>query len=104
MIFTDYGSETLVVTNGASDTFTAPYKCMVILSDFRFDDTNDGRVEILDLNIIQSGGRTSMFIFKAPINDDDLGGCSHILRSGQRLRADANDDFRVTVNYFRLPA
>lgn len=105
--FMNVGSQTFQIRNAASQTFTAPYRCLVVFSDIKFDDENNGSIILLDMEEIQSGGLNRMFLFgvdgatASTIIPVVVG--SYIVNSGQRILMDAVDDFDVTINYFRLP-
>lgn len=107
MVFLDYAVQKFVIRNSNAQTFTAPYKCMVLFSDLRYDDENDFNITIADLIPVQSGGKTTHLLgnrnrFSDNTNNNEHLG-SYILRSGQRLILNSSDDFDVEIHYFRLP-
>lgn len=109
----DYGYQTFQIRNSAVQIFTAPYRCLVVFSDLKYDDVSHFTVSIQDLQQIQGGAQTTHDLARG-YNQGNIGddgnddfrreniGC-YILRAGQRLSLDSIDDFDITVNYFRLP-
>ena len=107
--FMDVQKQTFQIRNGGGQIFTAPYKCMVVLSDVKMDDSAFWQIQILDLEVVQGGAPNNMRF--AEYGNVSVGGntflsqdigSAYIMRSGQRLAIDAADDFDVTINYFRM--
>lgn len=103
--FLSYETETFNVSNGGSQTYNVTYRCLIVVGDYRPDDTGGGFVRIEHNRRLQDSGDVFEYILEAePVGGGDRATMgAAVALSGDVVRADAPDDMRVTIYIFRLP-
>jgi len=102
----DYDVRQFQPRNGALQTYTLPYRAIVMIGDFRPDDTGGGSVAIRHFRRVQDSQFVDQYIL---VNDSatlsgDSSSCGAVVgEAGDVVRVQAVDDFDVKVYIFRLP-
>ncbi len=100
----DHQTQLLQSIDDAVVTYNVPYKCLIMVSQIEFDENDNipsgNRIEFFqNMNFFGNGPNGLQSIGTYFGN----GVTSAILRAGDRVVVEGIDDFRVTLEIFRMP-